>query len=131
VDRRGAHARAQALLARFDVRADGADAAAASLSGGNQQKFVVGRERQQAAMALVAENPTRGLDLRAAARVLEEIASPGDGSPAVVLHSTDLDEVLAVASRVVVCFGGSVIEVAWPDDPSDRAPFTRAMTGAA
>jgi len=131
VDRRGAHARAQALLARFDVRADGADAAAASLSGGNQQKFVVGRERQQAAMALVAENPTRGLDLRAAARVLEEIAAPGEGSPAVVLHSTDLDEVLAVASRVVVCFGGSVIEVAWPDDPSDRTPFTRAMTGAA
>jgi ABC-type uncharacterized transport system ATPase subunit len=132
VDRRAASARTAHVVAHFDVRAAGPEASASSLSGGNQQKFVVGREREQAATALVAENPTRGLDLRAAARVLEEIASAGGGAaPAVVLHSTDLDEVLAVASRVVVCFGGAVREVPWPADAEDRTPFTRAMTGAA
>lgn len=132
VDRNAAVARVRDVIATFDVRAEGPEATAANLSGGNQQKFVVGRERRQAADALVAENPTRGLDLRAAARVLEEIATPPSGArPAVVIHSSDLDEVLAVATRVVVCFNGTVREVPWPADPDDRTPFTRAMTGAA
>lgn len=132
IDHRDATARTRGILTRFDVRAAGPSAPAGSLSGGNQQKFVIGRERAQAALALIAENPTRGLDLRAAARVLDEIAAPdGDAPPAVVLHSSDLDEVLAVASRVVVCYQGTVREVPWPDDPDDRTPFTRAMTGAA
>jgi simple sugar transport system ATP-binding protein len=132
VDRTAAAARTRDVIARFEVRAEGPEATANALSGGNQQKFVVGRERQHAAAALVAENPTRGLDLRAAARVLAEIAAPSTTSPpAVVLHSSDLDEVLAVATRVVVCFNGTVSEVPSPEDPDDRTPFTRAMTGAA
>lgn len=126
-----APARTQGILAAFDVRAEGPDATAQGLSGGNQQKFVVGRERAIAADALVAENPTRGLDIRAAARVLDEIASPQGPAPAVVLYSSDLDEVLSVADRVVVCYAGTVREVPWPSDRTDRTPFTRAMTGAA
>ena len=55
-----------ALLARFDVRASGADAVMRDLSGGNQQKFVLARELGGAPTALVVENPTRGLDIRAA-----------------------------------------------------------------
>ena len=130
VDHAVAQARTRSVIEASDVRAEGPDTPAASLSGGNQQKFVVGRERQLAGAALVAENPTRGLDLRAAARVLEEIARPsGEPATAVVLHSSDLDEVLSVASRVVVCFNGTVREVPWPVDPTDRTPFTRAMTG--
>lgn len=132
VDRTAAATRARDVIAAFDVRAEGPEALAASLSGGNQQKFVVGRERMQAGDALVAENPTRGLDLVAAARVLEGIATPpGDSRPAVVIHSSDIDEVLAVATRVVVCFNGTVREVPWPADIEDRTPFTRAMTGVA
>lgn len=119
-----------AILRAFDVRADGPSSTASALSGGNQQKFVVGRERAVAGAALVAENPTRGLDIRASARVLEEIArAAGDPAPAVVVHSSDLDEVLAVATRVVACFDGRVTEVARPSDPDDRTPYTRALLG--
>ena len=108
------------------------DARAATLSGGNQQKFVVARETRRATAALVAENPTRGLDLRAAASVLAGITTDeAMQERAIVVHSADIDEVLAVATRVVVCFAGVVREVPWPADRSDRTPFTRAMTGAA
>lgn len=128
--------RTEALIGRHDVRASAPTATAGTLSGGNQQKFVVARERAVAVEALVAENPTRGLDLRAAASVRAGIAGRdgGDGSaraPAVVFYSTDIDEVLAVADRVVVCFNGGVREVPRPSDPDDRTPYARAMVGAA
>ena len=123
--------RTAALLLRADVRADASTSAAATLSGGNQQKFVVGREREIAVEALVAENPTRGLDLRAAALVREGIGASGDTAAAVVFYSADIEEVLAVADRVVVCFDGQVREVERPEDPDDRAPYARALIGAA
>ena len=125
-------ARTRALMARADVRASAPSTRASTLSGGNQQKFVVARERALAERALVAENPTRGLDLRAAARVRAELAEPGEGvEPAVVFYSADIDEVLAIADRVLVCFDGRVREVKPASDPDDRTPFARAMTGAA
>jgi len=118
------------ILREFDVRADGTEAPARALSGGNQQKFVVGRERRVASAALVAENPTRGLDFRASSRVLDEIANAaGTPAPAIVMHSSDLDEVLSVATRVVACFNGEVHEVARPADPTDRTPYARALLG--
>ena len=119
------------LLGSADVRAAGPTVAMATLSGGNQQRFVVGRERRRATAALVVENPTRGLDLNASARILADLRSLG-GHPrsAVVFHSADLDEVLSVATRVVACFAGRVVEVPRPVDPTDRTPYTRAMTGA-
>ena len=123
--------RTRALFVRFDVRSASPAATADTLSGGNQQKFVVGRERAVAASALVAENPTRGLDLRAAALVREELGMPEGGvAPAVVFYSADIDEVLAVADRVVVCFEGRVQEISRPADPDDREPYARAMVGA-
>ncbi|MCE9602192.1 MAG: ATP-binding cassette domain-containing protein [Gemmatimonadetes bacterium] len=119
------------ILRDLDVRADGPESPARALSGGNQQKFVVGRERHLAGSALVAENPTRGLDLRASARVLDEIARAGGSPPpAVVMYSSDLDEVLAVATRVVACFNGSVREVTPASDPEDLTPYARALLGA-
>ena len=123
--------RTNTLIEEFEIRTAGPQALVSSLSGGNQQKFVAGRERTIASQAMVAENPTRGLDIRAAARVLDEIgALAGDPPPAVVFHSTDLEEVLAIATRVVVCYEGRVTEVTPGDDPDDRTPYTRAMTGA-
>lgn len=120
-----------ALLATAAVRAAGPDAHMATLSGGNQQRFVLGRERRRATVALIVENPTRGLDLTASARILADLRTlEGDPPPAVVVHSADLDEVLAVATRVVACFDGRVVEVPAPADPRDRTPYTRAMTGA-
>jgi len=132
VDHAAARHETAEILRTADVRAAGPDARAATLSGGNQQKFVVARENRRATAALVAENPTRGLDLRAAASVLAGITTDeAMQERAIVVHSADIDEVLAVATRVVVCFAGVVREVPWPADRSDRTPFTRAMTGAA
>jgi len=121
--------RTTALLAADDVRAAGADAPTRTLSGGNQQKFVLGRERRRASDALIVENPTRGLDLQATARILEGIRATAE-TAAVVFHSTDLDEVLRVATRVVACFDGRVREVPRPADPEDRTPYARALVGA-
>lgn len=119
------------IMRRFDVRAEGTETPARALSGGNQQKFVVGRERHLAGAALVAENPTRGLDLRASAKVLDEIAgADGDPPPAVVVYSSDIDEILAVATRVVACYNGSVREIPRAADPKDRTPYARALLGA-
>ena len=119
------------LLATADVRAAGPDVPMATLSGGNQQRFVVGRERRRAVAALIVEHPTRGLDLTASARILADLrALGGNPRPAVVFHSADLDEVLSVATRVVACFEGRVREVSPPSDPTDRTPYTRAMTGS-
>jgi simple sugar transport system ATP-binding protein len=122
---------AAAIIDAYAVRASGSDAAMRTLSGGNQQRFVVGRERLRSPKALVAENPTRGLDVRATARVLAAIrdVATQDGGAAVV-YSTDLDEILALTRRIVVCFDGMVREVAPPADPTDRTPYARALVGA-
>ncbi|MFM8780669.1 MAG: ABC transporter ATP-binding protein [Gemmatimonadota bacterium] len=121
--------RTAALLTADDVRAGGIDVPMRTLSGGNQQKFVLGRERRRASAALIVENPTRGLDLQATARILEGIRAVATDA-AVVFHSTDLEDVLRVATRVVACFDGRVREVPPPADPDDRTPYGRALLGA-
>lgn len=118
------------LMRAYDVRAAGPRAAMRSLSGGNQQRFVVGRERERAPLALVAENPTRGLDVQATARVLSEIRAVAEHGGAAIVHSSDLDEILALTERVVVCFGGRLREVSPPEDRADRSPYARALVGA-
>ncbi len=112
-------------MARFDVRAPSPDVPASSLSGGNQQRVVVARELAVAADLLVAENPTRGLDVAASAFVHGQLAAlvRGRTAPGVVLVSTDLDEVLALAQRVFVMSRGTLTEVG----PGER---TREGVGA-
>jgi simple sugar transport system ATP-binding protein len=122
--------RTREMMARFDVRAASAAALASSLSGGNQQRLVVARELAMASDLLVAENPTRGLDVAASAfvhRALTELAARSDG-PGVVLISTDLDEVLAMAHRVLVMTRGRLIEVA-PDARSREAVGATMVAG--
>jgi len=120
------------VITAHDVRNGAPARRLDTLSGGNQQKFVVGREHRIGRDALIAENPTRGLDLRAAHAVLDVVRRAGGGdvpSRAVVFYSTDLDEVLSVATRVVACFNGTVREVRPAEDPADRTPFARALVG--
>jgi simple sugar transport system ATP-binding protein len=132
IDWRARAAETAQVIAAYEVRAAGPSAALETLSGGNQQKFVVGRERGVAPQALVAENPTRGLDVRAAARVLAALrAVAEEENGAAVVCSTDLDEILALTSRVVVCFAGTVTEVAPPSDARDRSVYARALLGTA
>ena len=109
------------LLGEHDVRSGGTAARAGSLSGGNQQKFVIGRELAGSPRALVVENPTRGLDVRAAAQVLQRLRDARDAGVAVLMYSSDLDEVLSVADRMVVCFDGRVVDVARRADAVGRA----------
>jgi general nucleoside transport system ATP-binding protein len=113
-----------ALMAAHDVRAPGPDVAARALSGGNQQKLVLGRELAGAPPALVVESPTRGLDIRAAAAVHARLREARRAGAAVVVYSPDVDEVLALADRVLVVYAGTVRELA-----PDREAVGRAILG--
>ena len=122
---------AESVMSRFGVVAPRASTLAGALSGGNQQRFVVGRELLRASDLLVAENPTRGLDVAATASVHAEIERLAEleGGPGVVLLSTDLDEVLALSARVLVMTRGRLIEV--PDDRLTREDIGALMLGGA
>lgn len=110
VDWRVARARTAAMLEDYEVVAPGPDVPAAALSGGNQQKVVVARELARQPRVVVAENPTRGLDLRAAAAIHARLRAAAAGGAAVLIYSSDLDEVLALANRVLVAARGSLLE---------------------
>jgi simple sugar transport system ATP-binding protein len=114
------------IIEDFDVRASNERVAAGTLSGGNQQKFVLGRELYGPPPALVAENPARGLDVRATAFVRDRLVRAAADGVAVVLYSADLDEVVSLAHRMLVVYGGTVREVA-----VDADVVGRAMLGAA
>jgi simple sugar transport system ATP-binding protein len=116
--------RAASVVREHDVRAHDVRAQAGALSGGNQQKFVLGRELEGSPEALVVENPTRGLDVRAAAHVISELRSARAAGVAIVVYSSDLDEVLSVADRMIVCFAGRVRSV-----PVDADAVARALVG--
>lgn len=117
---------AAALIARFDVRGGDANATARTLSGGNQQKLVLARELDGAPALLVVENPTRGLDIRATQDVHDRLRAAATAGAGVVVFSSDLDEVLSLATRVLVLHGGLVREC-----PRDREVVGRAMLGVA
>ncbi len=105
---------AAALVRDMDVRADSPAAVAAVLSGGNQQKVVTGREFLRSGDLLVAESPTRGLDVKATVAVRERIANlvkSGERPPGVVLISADLDEILELSHRIAVMVRGRLIPV--------------------
>jgi simple sugar transport system ATP-binding protein len=101
------------LVRRFGIRSAGPEALASTLSGGNQQRVVVARELEAASDLLVAENPTRGLDVAATSFVRGELRRLADrvDAPGIVLISTDLDEVLDLAHRVLVIVRGRLVEV--------------------
>ena len=117
--------RTRDMLAAFDVRAPGPDAAVRVLSGGNQQKLVLARELEGSPRLLIAENPTRGLDLRAAAAIRARLQSARKTGMAIVMYSSDLDELLLVADRMFAMFDGALMAV-----PRDRQAVGRAMLGA-
>jgi simple sugar transport system ATP-binding protein len=103
----------EGVCTRFGVVASGVDAAAGELSGGNQQRLVVGRELLVASDLLVAENPARGLDVAAAAFVHGELrrVTRESGGPGVVLVSNDLDEALELSDRLFVMSRGRLLPV--------------------
>ena len=107
------HARAVAAGADqgvrdFDIRTPSIDTMASSLSGGNQQKVVVAREFYRPLKLVVASQPTRGLDVGSIEYIHRRIVEQRDAGAAILIVSTELDEVLAVADRIAVIFGGRI-----------------------
>jgi len=105
-----ARSRTVALIESYRIRAAGPDAPAGGLSGGNQQRLVLARALEQEPRVLVAENPTRGLDIQATMEIHERLRLAAAGGMAVLVYSTDLDEVLELAHRVLVVHAGRVRE---------------------
>jgi simple sugar transport system ATP-binding protein len=97
---------AQAIVRRFDVRTGGPDAPARSLSGGNLQKFIVGREIDAAPKVFVVSQPTWGVDVGAATRIRSEILALRDAGCAVVVASEELEELFELSDRLHVLFRG-------------------------
>ena len=122
---------AAALVGEMDVRSGAPGVAAGTLSGGNQQKMVAGREFLRSGELLVAESPTRGLDVKATVAVRERItalAKHGDRAPGIVLISTDLDEILELSDRIAVMVRGRLIPV--PPEDHNPAAIGELMLGA-
>lgn len=105
----------RALMDRFEIRATGPSAPAKSLSGGNQQKLIVGRELAKDPAIIVAAQPTRGLDIGAAKYIRDLLVEMRGDGRAILLVSADLDEVLALSDRVAIMYEGKFMTVCSPE----------------
>jgi ABC-type uncharacterized transport system ATPase subunit len=126
---RVAEAHAQGLIDRYDVRGATPSSLAGSLSGGNQQKFVLAREQSGDPRLLLAANPTRGLDVGAIEFVHGQLLAGRDAGRAVLLVSSELEEVLALADRILVLYEGHVV-LERAGDSADAHELGLAMSGA-
>jgi simple sugar transport system ATP-binding protein len=117
------------IMREYDVRAPGPNTLATALSGGNQQKFIVGREMIHAPKLLVASHPTRGVDVGAQGAIWEELRKAREKGMAIVLISADLEELIGMSDRLLVMLRG---EVTAELDPANTTPekLGAAMTGA-
>jgi len=100
---------ARTLMEQYDVRASGPEVPARQLSGGNLQKVVLAREFSGEPGILVAASPTRGLDVAGIETVHSYLRSAAESGVALLLISEDLDEILALADRIVVMYEGSIV----------------------
>ena len=102
-------------ISEFDIRTQSIEATVSSLSGGNQQKVVLARELSRSLALLVASQPTRGLDVGAIEFVHKRLVEERDRGTAVVIVSTELDEVIALADRIAVMYRGRIVGIVPPD----------------
>jgi simple sugar transport system ATP-binding protein len=117
------------IVDKFDVRTPGIEVAAASLSGGNQQKLIVGREMSEDPVLLIASHPTRGVDVGAQAAIWEHLRTARAEGLAVLLISADLEELIGMSDRLTVILRG---KLTGDYDPREVTPeqLGAAMTGA-
>ncbi len=127
-DRIDSHARD--VVATFDVRTPDVDSPADSLSGGNKQKLIVGREFSDDIDLLIAAQPTRGIDIGAIEFIWRRIRERRDEGTAVLLVSAELDEVLALSDRVAVMYEGRIVATVDPRTAT-REEIGLLMAGAA
>ncbi|HTW18479.1 MAG TPA: ABC transporter ATP-binding protein [Nocardioides sp.] len=110
---------AREKLEEYDVRAPGITTLASQLSGGNQQKVVVARELSRDLRLLVAAQPTRGVDVGSIEFIHQQIVATRDAGVPVLVVSTELDEVVALADRIMVLYRGQVVGIVPADTPRD------------
>jgi simple sugar transport system ATP-binding protein len=129
LNRRGARDDTERIIAQYDVRTPGPDTTAGALSGGNQQKFIVGREMSSEPVLLIASHPTRGVDVGAQAQIWDHIKEARRNGLAVLLISADLDELIGLSDRIEVILRGRLVG---EFDPQSVTPqqLGSAMTGA-
>ena len=117
------------VVEEFDVRTPGVNVLASALSGGNQQKFIVGRELSGDPKLIVAAQPTRGVDVGAQAIIWDHLMQARSRGVGVLLVSADLEELFSLSDRIAVIYSGSIVSVL---NPSKTTPedLGLAMTGA-
>jgi ABC-type uncharacterized transport system ATPase subunit len=132
-------------IKQFDIRTESSQSLASSLSGGNQQKVVVARELSRTVALLIASQPTRGVDVGSIEFVHQRIVEERNQGTAVLLVSTELDEIAALADRIAVMYEGQIVAFRPPDvtrqelgllmaggggrDPDGSAPAAAAAAG--
>ena len=129
IDRRGARADTTRIVKEYDVRTPGIDVLAAALSGGNQQKLIVGREMTGGPRLLIAAHPTRGIDVGAQAAIWEHLRKARADGLAVLLVSADLEELIGMSDALHVILRGRLVATV---DVKTVTPeeLGSAMTGA-
>ncbi len=120
---------AKALIKRFDIRTPGEQVPAGNLSGGNQQKAIVARELSRPIRLLVANQPTRGLDVGSIEYIHQQIVAARDQGTAVLLISAELDEILSLSDQVAVMYHGQIV-AELPADKATRAELGLLMAGS-
>ena len=115
------------LIKDFDVRTQSAETPVGKLSGGNQQKVVVARELRRDVKLLIAAQPTRGVDVGSIEFIHERIMAERDSGRAIILISTELDEVLALADRIAVMYRGKIVGIV--DSNATREQLGKMMAG--
>ena len=130
IDKKATIDSTRVIMQEFDVRAPGPDTLAAALSGGNQQKFIVGREMSKSPALLVASHPTRGVDVGAQGAIWDVLRKAREKGMAIVLISADLEELIGMSDRLLVMLRGTITAEL---DPAKTTPeqLGSAMTGAA
>jgi simple sugar transport system ATP-binding protein len=111
---------AKERITQFDIRTSSADAPASSLSGGNQQKVIVAREMSRPLKLFVAAQPTRGVDVGSIEFIHSQIMHERGIGTAVLLISSELDEVMALSDRIAVMYRGRIIATVSPDTPREE-----------
>ena len=126
------HAEASKIAQDYDVRTPSVHAAAAHLSGGNQQKLVVARELSRDTRFVIAGQPTRGLDVGSIAYIHARLMAARDEGDGVLIVSSELDEIIAVSDRILVMFKGAIVAQYHPHETAiDKSEIGLAMAGAA
>lgn len=112
--------KAREIIEEFDVRTQGENQLARALSGGNQQKLIIGREVDRDPDLLIAAQPTRGLDVGAIEFIHKRLIEQRDSGKAVLLISFELDEVMNVSDRIAVIFNGKIVDIVDPKTTTEQ-----------